>query len=147
MNRENVPVSFSIVHVYDHEEKEDKDDDDLKEEEDETRHVESKVEALRDGNLANFNKMLQSFRSASTEQDLLSLIEKMSTCISKSTPACRVRMRRSILDLVRHNKKMVSSKAWTERVRDNFADLLREATPLFSFMRILMDEISLTNNY
>lgn len=147
MNRENVPISFSIVDVYDHEEKEHKDDDDLKEEEDETRHVESKVEALRDGNLANFNKMLQSFRSASTEQDLLSLIEKMSSCISKSTPACRVRMRRSLLDLVRHNKKMVSSKAWTERVRDNFADLLREATPLFSFMRILMDEISLTNNY
>ena len=32
MNRENVPISFSIVDVYDHEEKEHKDDDDLKEE-------------------------------------------------------------------------------------------------------------------
>ena len=144
MNRENAPIKFSIVDVRDEEER-NNDDDEKKEEESSTRVVESKIDASRSGNFANFERTLNTFRAASTEQEVFSLIETLSSYVSKSAPACRARMRRSILGVVR-SEKMTCSKMWTQQVRNDFGDLIRESTPLFSFMRILMDEISIADH-
>ena len=141
MNRENAPIKFSIVDVRDEEER-NNDDDEKKEEESSTHVVESKIDASRS---ANFERTLNTFRAASTEQEVLSLIETLSSYVSKSAPACRARMRRSILGVVR-SEKMTCSKMWTQQVRNDFGDLIRESTPLFSFMRILMDEISIADH-
>jgi len=130
-------------------------DDDKKEEEEEKEEGEEEKKAVVgdfetkeekcDNNRTNasFEALLKSFGDVSTETELLSAIKKMSTCVSKSTSTQRVIMRKKIVEFVRRKKLISYSSIWTSRVRNAFGDLLRDTTPLYSFLRILMDEISM----